>query len=174
MSAGEGKDTIRRLTEQFKASVGRYRFVWLILLLGLILMLIPSGEKEAKPEADTEMPTAFDLSETEARLSEALSRMEGAGPVTVVLTVEDGPRRVLAENTDGGGDLSGATKETVVLARGSGQEETVTIQEVYPRYQGALLVCPGGDDPTVRLQLTQAMSALTGLGADKISISKGK
>ena len=57
---------------------------------------------------------------------------------------------------------------------GSGYQETVTIQEVYPRYQGALLVCPGGDDPSIRLQLTQAMSALTGLGADKISISKGK
>ena len=58
--------------------------------------------------------------------------------------------------------------------RGSGSQETVTVQEIYPRYQGALLVCAGGDDPTVRLQLTEAMSALTGLGADKISISQGK
>ena len=37
-----------------------------------------------------------------------------------------------------------------------------------------MIVCAGGDDPTVRLQLTEAMSALTGLGADKISISQGK
>ena len=60
------------------------------------------------------------------------------------------------------------------FSRGSGSQETVTVQEIYPRYQGALLVCAGGDDPTVRLQLTEAMSALTGLGADKISISQGK
>ena len=46
-------------------------------------------------------------------------------------------------------------------------------QEIYPRYQGALLVCAGEMTP-VRLQLTEAMSALTGLGADKISISQGK
>ena len=64
--------------------------------------------------------------------------------------------------------------ETVVINQGSSTQGTVTIQELYPSYQGALLVCPGGDDPTVRLKLTEATSALTGLGADKISISKGK
>ena len=55
----------------------------------------------------------------------------------------------------------------------SGLQETVTVQERGPGYQGALLVCAGGDDPQVRLRLTQAVSALTGLGADKIAISKG-
>ena len=62
----------------------------------------------------------------------------------------------------------------MVLSRGSSSQETVTVQEIYPQYQGVLVVCPGGDDPEVRLQLTQALSALTGLGADKISISEGK
>ena len=38
----------------------------------------------------------------------------------------------------------------MVLARGSGTQETVTVQELYPGYQGALLVCAGGDDPQVR------------------------
>ena len=61
-----------------------------------------------------------------------------------------------------------------MLSRGGGSQETVTVQELSPGYQGALLVCEGGDDPRVRLALTQAVSALTGLGADKISISKGK
>ena len=62
----------------------------------------------------------------------------------------------------------------MVVSRGSGGQEAVAVQEVSPEYQGALLVCPGGGDPTVRLQLTQAVAALTGLGADKISISEGK
>ena len=172
MKASEGA---ARLAEQLRTSVKRHRFVWLVILAGLILMLLPSGgEKNGAEPEEQPLVTAFDLSETEARLSQALSRIEGAGTVTVVLTVEDGPRRVLAENTERGGDLSEETTEPVVLSRGSGNEETVTIQEVYPKYQGALLVCPGGGDPSVRLQLTKAMAALTGLGADKISISKGK
>ena len=111
---------------------------------------------------------------TEARLSQALSKIHGAGEVTVVLTVANGPRQILAENVDRDGSQGEEKTETVVLSRGSGSQETVTVQEIYPRYQGALLVCAGGDDPTVRLQLTEAMSALTGLRADKISISQGK
>ena len=162
-----GREAMGRLAQRVKASMGRYRLVWLVILAGLILLLLPTGEKEGEAREETEQTqSAFDLAATEARLSQALSKIHGAGEVTVVLTVANGPRQILAENVD--------KTETVVLSRGSGSQETVTVQEIYPRYQGALLVCAGGDDPTVRLQLTEAMSALTGLGADKISISQGK
>jgi len=55
----------------------------------------------------------------------------------------------------------------------SSQQESVVVQTIGPIFQGALLVCPGGDDPGVRLALIQAVSALTGLGSDRISICKG-
>ena len=167
-----GREAMGRLAQRVKASMGRYRLVWLVILAGLILLLLPTGEKEG--EAREETQSAFDLAATEARLSQALSKIHGAGEVTVVLTVANGPRQILAENVDRDGSQGEEKTETVVLSRGSGSQETVTVQEIYPRYQGALLVCAGGDDPTVRLQLTEAMSALTGLGADKISISQGK
>ena len=64
--------------------------------------------------------------------------------------------------------------ETVVISSGSGTQETVLVQQVYPRFQGALVVAEGGGNPTVRLNLTEAVAALTGLGADKISVCKGK
>ena len=107
-------------------------------------------------------------------LSEALSQIRGAGEVTVVLTLAGGPRQVLAQDVDQAAERGQERRETVVVSRGSGGQEAVAVQEVSPEYQGALLVCPGGGDPTVRLQLTQAVAALTGLGADKISISEGK
>ena len=105
---------------------------------------------------------------------EALSQIRGAGEVTVVLTLAGGPRQVLAQDVDQAAERGQERRETVVVSRGSGGQEAVAVQEVSPEYQGALLVCPGGGDPTVRLQLTQAVAALTGLGADKISISEGK
>ena len=39
---------------------------------------------------------------------------------------------------------------------------------------GAVVVCEGGGDASVRLKLMEAVSALTGLGTDKIAICKGK
>lgn len=170
-----GRDMVGRLAEKAKEVMGKNRLIWLIILAGVILLALPVGgkEEEAKEGCSTPAET-FDLAETEARLSQALSKIKGAGEVTVVLTVEHGPRRVLAEDISRDSADGGKSTQTVVISQGSGQQEAVTVQEVSPRYQGAFLVCEGAGDPEVRLELTQAVSALTGLGADKISISKGK
>ena len=42
------------------------------------------------------------------------------------------------------------------------------------RWTGAVVVCEGADSAAVRLELTRAVSALTGLGADRIKIVKGR
>jgi len=39
---------------------------------------------------------------------------------------------------------------------------------------GAVVVCTGGDDPAACYQVTNAVSAYTGLGSDKISVMKMK
>ena len=163
------KEQLTRLTAPLRASLEQHRLIWLVILAGLVLLLLPVGERSPTTEP-LPVQTGFDLAAMEDRLARALSKIDGAGTVTVVLTVRDGPRQVLAQDSR---EEQGET-ETVVISRGSSTQETVTVQELYPSYQGALLVCPGGDDPTVRLKLTEATSALTGLGADRISISKGK
>lgn len=45
---------------------------------------------------------------------------------------------------------------------------------VTERWSGAVAVCEGAGSAAVRLQLTQAISALTGLPSDRIAIMKGK
>ena len=42
--------------------------------------------------------------------------------------------------------------------------------EVLLSRAGAVVVCAGGDSPTVRLEVTIAVSAYTGLGSDKITV----
>lgn len=174
-----GREDVGRLQKRLSGRSGlssrlkKYKWVGLVLLVGLLLLAWPAG-KENQAETAAETPQTFDLAATEARLSEALSQIRGAGEVTVVLTLAGGPRQVLAQDVDQATERGQERRETVVVSRGSGGQEAVAVQEVSPEYQGALLVCPGGGDPTVRLQLTQAVAALTGLGADKISISEGK
>ena len=57
------------------------------------------------------------------------------------------------------------TSDTVTANGG-----VVVRQEIYPQYRGALVVCDGGNSDRVRLAVVEAVSALTGLGADKISV----
>ncbi|MFR2156903.1 MAG: stage III sporulation protein AG [Evtepia gabavorous] len=168
-----GREAMGRLAQRVKASMGRYRLVWLVILAGLILLLLPTGEKEGEAREETEQTqSAFDLAATEARLSQALSKIHGAGEVTVVLTVANGPRQILAENVDRDGSQGEEKTETVVLSRGSGSQRPSPSRKFTP-VSGRFAGLRRGDDPTVRLQLTEA-AVLTGLGADKISISQGK
>lgn len=157
----------------------KYKFVFLVILAGAVLLLLPSfggkGEKAASA-APAAAADDFSVDAMEQKLERALSQVEGAGQVTVVLTVKSGSRQILA--TDGKTtereDTVDSQVSTVVVSKGSGAQETVPLQQLSPQYQGALVVCSGGDDPSVRLRLSEAVSALTGLGADKISICKGK
>ena len=156
----------------------RYQMVLLVLVVGLVFLAMPSGSKQDLPEpSDTAADGSFDLEALEEKYSKALSEIDGAGSVTVVLTVGTGSQQILAE--DGryshGDNRLEEESATVILSRGSGLQETVTIQEVYPQFQGALVISDGGEHPDVRLKLMEATAALTGLGTDKISIcSRGK
>ena len=150
--------------------VKKYQYVLLVALVGAVLLLIPSREKPAETAAPEE-GQQFRLEELEKRLEQALGQIEGAGEVHAVLTLKSGSRQVLAQAVDRDGN-GGSSFAPVTVGRGAGSQEVVPLQTLAPEYQGALIVCQGGGDPAVRLNILQAVSALTGLGADKISICK--
>ena len=153
----------------------KYGYVLLVLGIGILLLVIPRRTDQAvEPVQAAEME--FDLQEMEQTLERAISKIEGAGDATVVLTLRSSERRVLAQDTQvDQRESSMETGQTTVLtSQGSGVQEAVLLQKIYPSYQGALVVCPGGDDPDLRLKLAGVVSSLTGLSSDKISICKGK
>lgn len=165
----KGGETFDKLVQAFK----RYQAVLLVVAAGLFLLLLPTGEGENPPEPSPDVQEDFfDLPAFEEKLSGALSQVEGAGEVRVVLTLKSTGRQVLAQDIQREGERT-STQVVTVGGVSSGQE-VVALQTISPQFQGALVVCPGGDDPKVRLQIISAVSALTGLGSDKITICKSK
>lgn len=157
----------------------RYKWVLLVITAGLVLLLLPAGHSKQNGQEpnQNQTPSSFNLEELEQKFSDALSEITGAGEVKVVLSIKTGTRQMLAEDSKNAEKENGMEKSTstVILSRGSGVQETVKLQEIYPQFQGALIICSGAEDPAVRLELTEATAALTGLGTDKISIcSRGK
>jgi stage III sporulation protein AG len=163
----------------------KYKYILLIVFAGVVLLLIPSfggseQEEETAGESAAGFSEPFSVEELEERLEQALSEIDGAGRVRVVLALRTGTEQVLARDseasrsTDGGGTAGENKSSAVVLQRGSGIEDTVVVKQIYPEYRGAVIVCEGADSASVRLRITEAVSALTGLGTDKISISKMK
>lgn len=146
------------------------------LVIGIMLLVIPwgSGSKEPEQQTAVQPVPSFDLEAEERRLEAALSKIEGAGKVTVVLTLDTSSERKLAEDRESSSDTEadGSTRirdstETVKMS-----DEAVTLIYVYPRYRGALIVCTGAGS-ALRLEITRAVAALTGLSTDKITVIKG-
>lgn len=161
--------------QRLRQKLEQYKYVALILCAGLLLMLLPTGAraKEAAAEAVPEQGDSaeFDLEELEGKLEQALSQIEGVGETTVVLTLRSGAERVLAQDTSQG---SSVDQETVIVSTGSGTEEAVSVKTIYPEFQGALVVCEGGASASVKLEVLKAVSAMTGLSSDQISICQRK
>lgn len=161
-------------------AAGKYKAVLLVIAAGVICLLWPSGgggEKEADFTAkvssvDQELQQ---LEAIQTEMEEILGHIQGVGQLQLMLTVDRGREQVLAGDTTLA--YSGPTaspedysrsSETVVLS-GDGGSVVVT-QEVWPKFRGALVVCQGAEDPAVQLEVIEAVSALTGLGSDKISV----
>jgi stage III sporulation protein AG len=157
----------------WKGALRKYQYVLLVIAAGVVLLLLPSGGRDSPeaPPAQVE-GTSFDLDAFEEKLEAVLSQVEGAGKTKVVLTLDGGSRQVLARNQDREGD-GGSSNTVVTVGKGSGAQDVVPLQTVAPQFRGALVVCPGGGNAQVRLKLMEAVSALTGLGADRISVCQG-
>ena len=156
--------------------VAQYKYVLIVVIAGIVLLLWPSGEKRQTREVSgtADLQESFDLNALEEKLSRTLSQVEGAGEVTVTLTVKNGMEQVLASNRSTSVTERGnSVEEETVLVGSGGDQKAVLLTQRYPTFQGALVVCQGGDDALVRLQLAQAVSALTGLGTDRITVCKG-
>lgn len=159
------------LTQRWKQLWQRNKYVLLVVLAGVFLLLLPGGQAgEQGADLSTRADSYFDLDQLERKLERALSQISGAGEVTVVLTLKESSRQVLARDTQV--SEREERSETVVVSTGSGTQGVVPLQSVYPKYQGALVVCNGGDDARVKLEVLEAVRALTGLSAEKISICK--
>ena len=148
----------------------KYKFVLLVVLVGVILMVLPvsSASKETET-SDLQTPReTFDLVETEQRMEAILSKIDGVGKLQLMLTLQSGTR--LTEDTQS--DSGRTTRETLTLNRGSGSQEVVVTNRYYPVYQGAVVVCQGADSSAVRLAITETVQALTGLTSDRIQVVK--
>ena len=164
--------------EKLISYVKKYRYVALVVLAGVVLMLLPSGKGEQQTVSDqpVNVSEAYSLAETEKRLEQLLGRIRGVGQVQVMLTLKSGSSLQLAENrsTSLRDTEDRQDRDVVTLNRGSGYEDVVVTEQTYPVYQGAVVVCQGAGDSGVNLAVIQAVSVLTGLGSDKITVVQWK
>ena len=152
--------------------LGKYKFVLLILCLGLIFIFLPTGSS-GKTAAEPIKQHKDESYISQEELAEILSKIEGAGRVEVMLSVASSSKTDYQSDKDG--SASASERSTTVTISDSDRNETGLITKTdAPVYRGAIIVCDGANNPSVQLSVINAVSNITGLGTNQISVLKMK
>lgn len=159
----------------------QYKYAALVALIGAGLLLWPAlGDREtaSRTKAAQAAQSGWDLGTIQTEMEEILGAMDGVGQVKVMLTVDSDGERQLAQDTQlsYSGDTAApedySRKSETVRVDGAQGDETVVVRRTWPTYRGALVVCQGGGSAEVRLAVTGAVAALTGLPTDRVTVAK--
>ena len=162
-----------KVTDAFK----KYRYALLVLVIGLVLMAIPTpSTRKSNTVEDEPNPVTTEEYTLQQQLKDLLSQVDGAGKVEVMLTIGTGEETVYQCNENSSVNTNAdSLQKTVVTVTDSQRNETGLIRQVNPPlYIGAIVVCEGAEDPVVKLAMVDAVSKATGLGANRISVLKMK
>lgn len=147
-------------------------------LLMIILILVSDfkgEEKKERSDADVNVLsfTSAELyaDETEKRLCETLTEIEGVGKTKVMLTITSTEEYVYAESVKSG--ASQTENSYVIIDKGS-KKEALVKRVNNPAISGVVIVCEGGDDPKVCERIYKAVSTALNIPTNKIYVAEMK
>lgn len=183
----------------------------ILFLLGVLLLVIALPEKKQAAEDNEDFLTGEEsaalsasmteqeyVSYMERNLERILSKMQGAGEVTVMITLKESAEKVVEKDVSTASDSvneedsQGGTRQTENESRGettvyygdggsgglrgssyegAGQNPYVS-KELTPRVEGVVVVAGGGDNAVVVKNITESVQALFGIDTHKIRIVK--
>ena len=107
------------------------------------------------------------VKDLENRLEKTLSKVKGAGEVSVVITVDSGKETVLAsEKVTVTEDGRTTVTESPIMVNG----KPVVLKENYPEIVGVLIVAQGANSISVMKNLQQAAVSLLNINLSRIEI----
>jgi len=151
--------------------------ILLALLLGVLLLAAGRGfsaeEKEVLPQSAVKETSDR---ETEQRMAEILSKVQGAGQVDVMLTYRQTEEKTIARNEtrEEDGESLRMEETAVLLEDEDGATAPVILTETGPIAEGVVIAAQGADQPMVAAALSQAAQALLDVPAHKVAILKMK
>jgi len=141
------------------------KFIVLIVVLSvfalfLIFSLFSTKEKSAETNENY-------VSMLEIKLENVLSKISGAGKVSVMITVESGMETVLATKTNvTESNGKKITEETPIIVNG----KTVVLKENYPKIVGVLIIAEGANNFGVLRKIQDATLSVLDVDLKQVEI----
>lgn len=172
------------MQEKIKVFWDKYRFFLIVILIGLIFILLPTSCEPKEETNSSHNMQDFSVETLQKEIEQMLEKTDGVGRVKLMLTLKSGMEQIYAqearvtqdsqESENNSEYRADSDKRPSVISDSSGTETPVLVKQIYPEFLGATVVCDGAENARVRSVISDAISALTGITADRIAIIKMK
>lgn len=138
-------------------------------LVLMILLLFSSFDTNVKSEntVSCENNTLSYTEETEEKLENIISLIDGAGRCKVMLTLDTSEENIYAS------DINDEKSEYVVI-KTSSDEGGLLLKIIQPKIRGVAVVCDGGDSYITVNNITEAVCSALGISSTRVSVKKMK
>lgn len=168
---------VKVILEKITRYIQKFKYPIIVLLVGIVLMLLPGPAAKSKNNDSIKIPEETEPAcSVEEQLKQVLSQIDGAGQVEVMLSIENGEEMFYQYNENiSDSETANSIQKTIVTVSDTERNQTGLIRQIKPAtYKGAIIVCEGADNSAIHLAIVDAVSKITGLGANRISVLKMK
>ena len=180
-------EKIKEITDRISDKTRLSKKLMLVLVLfaaGLVALLfseLGQSREEKIPQETTTLQKATAqeyVQSLEERITSIISSIDGAGSTRVMITLESGSEDVYLHNYDYGEDVDedGAgnreVKNEYVVIDNSGEENGIVIRVEEPKIRGVAVVCEGGGNDYVKVQIISTVTALLDISSARVSVAK--
>lgn len=165
-------------------NIKHIEFIIISIFLVILAIIFFSSNTDSKKN-ETSI-SGFDIAQyaqiLEKRLSVVLSEINGAGRVTVMITLDGGmsyeyateSEEVTTSSSITSGTNSKTTKsESVVIVTQNGKSSPLVVKEIYPGIAGVVVVCSGAGSVAVKLDIINAITTLLDVDDSKVQVLVG-
>lgn len=174
----------------------QYVILGALAFLGIVLLMLGNDTpvQEREPSVDIQTISTHTVSESadtvtkmEQKLAYTLSQIQGAGEVTVQITVKSSGKKEYAVDTEqtnrttteSGTETTKQTTEvqeqqTIVQQNQNGAQQALLVETYEPEILGVLVVATGAEDAIVEEQLLHAVATVLQISLHQIMVVPGK
>ncbi|MBR5486314.1 MAG: hypothetical protein IKV41_07375 [Oscillospiraceae bacterium] len=184
------------MSEFFKSMLkeeNRLKMIFLLGISGIILIFISGLGTDKNADvvktAECAVNSSEYIREMELKLKDVLQGIDGVGNAQVMLTVDQSAEYIFASedktNSDRYQDFDGehtkkvqtrtTTENNYILVDDvNGNTKPLIKTQIEPVIKGVVVVCQGAESPVVCVRITDALTTVLGIGADKVCIVPAK
>ena len=178
----------KRLLDRFEKLLTKKNLkIVLLIIVGVVAIVLFFGfnSNKANSTSNTVSSTNSYISTMdycqiiENKLIEVLSKVDGAGAVSVMVTVDGSPEIIYANEQDkttssnSSGTTSSSTYSSPIIIDANGSSSALVMTEVLPAVKGVIVVSSGAGNVATRLNLLNAVSTLLDISIEQVTVLKG-